>query len=215
MDVAVWLRGLGLEQYQTLFRQNDIGRRGVGRPDGRRPRKDRRVFRTPQATAEGRRSALRPRAPASSCRHSDFASSRRRGGRQLTVMSCDLVGSTALSGRLDPEAQHLLMRASTVLLEEHRADRRPRHQHRRDCRLCGHGQLSSSLSISATISGSSSAIERAYFSFCERRARCGEATHYGTDRNLQRLCCFCVAVPLAIYQQDRFAMSLGQAADRF
>ena len=24
MDVAVWLRGLGLEQYETLFRENDI-----------------------------------------------------------------------------------------------------------------------------------------------------------------------------------------------
>ncbi len=24
MDVAVWLRGLGLEQYETLFRKNDI-----------------------------------------------------------------------------------------------------------------------------------------------------------------------------------------------
>jgi hypothetical protein len=24
MDVAVWLRTLGLEQYETLFRQNDI-----------------------------------------------------------------------------------------------------------------------------------------------------------------------------------------------
>ena len=24
MDVAVWLRGLGLEQYETLFRENDL-----------------------------------------------------------------------------------------------------------------------------------------------------------------------------------------------
>ena len=24
MDVAVWLRGLGLEQYETQFRENDI-----------------------------------------------------------------------------------------------------------------------------------------------------------------------------------------------
>ena len=24
MDVAVWLRGLGLEQYEALFRENDI-----------------------------------------------------------------------------------------------------------------------------------------------------------------------------------------------
>ena len=53
------------------------------------------------------------------------------------------------------------------------------------------------------------------FQFCQRHARCGEAAHYGIDRNLQRLCCFCVAVPLAIDQKDRFAMSLGQAADRF
>ena len=31
-------------------------------------------------------------------------------------------------------AQHLVLHASPVLLEEHRADRRPRHQHRRDGR---------------------------------------------------------------------------------
>ncbi len=34
-------------------------------------------------------------------------------------------------------AQHLVLRASAVLLEEHRADRRSRHQHRRDGVLSG------------------------------------------------------------------------------
>ena len=37
MDVAVWLRGLGLQRYEALFRENDIDAEVFERPDGRRP----------------------------------------------------------------------------------------------------------------------------------------------------------------------------------
>jgi len=103
MDVADWLRTLGLEQYAPLFRQNeidyevlpelsdaDLERLGV--PIGHRKRLLRAI------------SALSVAAPAASSPpavHPQMNASAER--RQLTVMFCDLVGSTALSARLDPE----------------------------------------------------------------------------------------------------------------
>src|SRR5438094_5206532 len=98
MDVADWLRKLGLEQYEPAFRANEI---------------DARVW--PSLTAEdlkdlgvtlvGHRrrllDAIAELGPdASPAPRSAPAEAERR---QLTVMFCDLVGSTALSTRLDPE----------------------------------------------------------------------------------------------------------------
>jgi class 3 adenylate cyclase len=100
MDIAGWLRGLGLEQYEPAFRANEI---------------DARVL--PSLTAEdlkdlgvslvGHRrrlldavAALRIEPPARATAPSEAAHAERR---QLTVMFCDLVGSTELSARLDPE----------------------------------------------------------------------------------------------------------------
>jgi class 3 adenylate cyclase/tetratricopeptide (TPR) repeat protein len=101
LDIAGWLRGLGLEQYEGAFRENRIG------PDI-----------LPSLTAEDlkdlgitlvgdRRRLLdaiaalrpsgRPEVPAAP------ALTGQAERRQLTVMFCDLVGSTALSTRLDPE----------------------------------------------------------------------------------------------------------------
>ena len=102
MDVAAWLRGLGLEEYAPRFAENHIG------PDL-----------LPSLTAEdlkelgiasiGHRrrlldaiAALRA-APAPSVEPQPAAREREAERRQLTVMFCDLVGSTALSARLDPE----------------------------------------------------------------------------------------------------------------
>ena len=108
MDVAAWLRGLGLEQYEPAFRDNridaeilpkltvedlkDIGVAIVG---------DRRKLL--EAIA-----ALREGASSSPAAHEIAAApaaapSSEAERRQLTVMFCDLVGSTALSARLDPE----------------------------------------------------------------------------------------------------------------
>jgi len=111
VDIAAWLNRLGLQQYEQAFRDNDI---------------DAEVL--PELTAEDliglgvtsighRRKLLAAIAalgdkpgddgapttvpgPADAPTGSVSSSAERR---QLTVMFCDLVGSTALSSRLDPE----------------------------------------------------------------------------------------------------------------
>ena len=99
MDVAEWLKKLGLEQYEPAFRDNAVDERvlpsltaedlkdlGVGLVGHRRRLLDAIV-------------ALRPDLPAAKVALARAEAER----RQLTVMFCDLVGSTALSARLDPE----------------------------------------------------------------------------------------------------------------
>ncbi len=104
MDVTEWLRSLGFEQYATAFQDHGI---------------DIRVL--PELTAEDlrdlgvgmighRRLLLRAiaglrTAPAAATNvlAPEPATGSAAERRQLTVMFCDLVGSTALSARLDPE----------------------------------------------------------------------------------------------------------------
>jgi class 3 adenylate cyclase/tetratricopeptide (TPR) repeat protein len=111
MDVAAWLRGLGLEQYTQLFRDNDIDGEilcGMTAEDfkelgissfGHR----RRLLNAITALGGGppTRDAARSAAKVTSAPTSSPPIGAER--RQLTVMFCDLVGSTALSARLDPE----------------------------------------------------------------------------------------------------------------
>ena len=101
MDVGEWLRGLGFEQYEPSFRANEIDARvlpsltaedlkdlGVGLVGHRRRLLD--------AIA-----ALGAEAPtATAAMTAPIQAEAER--RQLTVMFCDLVGSTELSARLDP-----------------------------------------------------------------------------------------------------------------
>ena len=110
MDIADWLKKLGLEQYEPAFRANEIDARvllsltaedlkdlGVTLVGHRR--------RLLEAISE-----LRAEVP--------VATVPARAGaerRQLTVMFCDLVGSTELSARLDPEDLR------DVIAEYHRA----------------------------------------------------------------------------------------------
>jgi hypothetical protein len=101
VDIAEWLRALGLGQYAPAYAENavhwdvlpkltadDLREIGV-------------------ATVGDRRRLLEAIASlASSEAPTLVAAPRQPGGaerRQLTVMFCDLVGSTALAGRLDPE----------------------------------------------------------------------------------------------------------------
>ena len=106
MDVADWLRGLGLERYEATFRENDVDAEllptltaddlkdlGVTSLGHRR--------RLLQAIAKLRDDAASPQAVSSTSDHGASTSAGER--RQLTVMFCDLVGSTALSEKLDPE----------------------------------------------------------------------------------------------------------------
>jgi class 3 adenylate cyclase len=107
MDVVVWLRSLGLEQYEAVFRENAID--GSVLPDltdqdleklgvllGHR-RKLLRALASLETTAKAAPGAVgAPVAMDASPR--DTAER-----RQVTVMFSDLVGSTALSTRMDPE----------------------------------------------------------------------------------------------------------------
>ena len=96
MDVGDWLRKLGLEQYGPTFRANEI---------------DARVL--PTLTAEdlkdlgislvGHRRRLLDAIAALAGEAPDTPVRADAERRQLTVMFCDLVGSTELSSRLDPE----------------------------------------------------------------------------------------------------------------
>ncbi len=106
MDVAEWLRELGLEQYALAFHHNNIDGEvlcrltaedlrdlGVASIGHRRRLLDAiAVLGEHQPTAEASRTTAR-----------SFTASGEAERRQLTVMFCDLVGSTALSRRLDPE----------------------------------------------------------------------------------------------------------------
>src|SRR6266853_5968931 len=115
VDIAAWLNRLGLQQYEQAFRENrieadvllsltaeDLRDLGVTLVGDRRRLLD--------AIAALRRSASTVTDPG---RRSEVVGSKSaspsapRSGeaerRQLTVMFCDLVGSTALSARLDPE----------------------------------------------------------------------------------------------------------------
>src|SRR5215472_12746391 len=102
MEIGAWLRSLGLERYEPAFRENEIDWEAL-----------------PKLTAEdlkdlgvvlgGHRRRLleaiaaldTAKAPPPATAASGSVGEAER--RQLTVMFCDLVGSTALSTRFDPE----------------------------------------------------------------------------------------------------------------
>jgi hypothetical protein len=111
MDIAAWLRGLGLEQYAQLFRDNDIDGEilcGMTAEDlkelgissfGHRRRLLNAI--TALAGEPPTRDVAESATSATSAPTSPPRIDAER--RQLTVMFCDLVGSTALAARLDPE----------------------------------------------------------------------------------------------------------------
>jgi class 3 adenylate cyclase len=114
VDITAWLRRLGLEQYEQAFRENDIDAEvlpeltaedligaGVISIGHRRKLLAAITALRDEPATTGEKSALIT-APAPKEVPSGSASSGAER-RQLTVMFCDLVGSTALSARLDPE----------------------------------------------------------------------------------------------------------------
>jgi class 3 adenylate cyclase/tetratricopeptide (TPR) repeat protein len=103
MDVGSWLGSLGLDQYEALFREQQIeadilpeltdqhlGELGI--PLGHRLRILRAIREFADESAESKPQQNPER-------------------RQLTIMFCDLVGSTALTTQLDPEDMADLIRA--------------------------------------------------------------------------------------------------------
>jgi class 3 adenylate cyclase len=106
MDVAEWLRGLGLEQYAPAFRDNDIDAEVLRRLTGEDLRElgvrsighRRRLLDAISALGGPALAGV-----ASTGTSLELPAQGEAERRQLTVMFCDLVGSTALSARLDPE----------------------------------------------------------------------------------------------------------------
>ena len=108
MDVGGWLRRLGLEQYEASFRENKID-------DMVLPRLTAEDLKDLGVEFVGHRrklldaiAALRevsaPTSPLSDAPLAiETAAKDTAERRQVTVMFCDLVGSTALSARMDPE----------------------------------------------------------------------------------------------------------------
>jgi class 3 adenylate cyclase len=106
MDVAKWLRGLGLEQYAPAFRDNDIDGEVLRRLTGGDLRE------LGVASVGHRRRLLDAVAALGDAQPAPTASPTAPPGaraaaeaerRQLTVMFCDLADSTMLASRLDPE----------------------------------------------------------------------------------------------------------------
>ena len=106
MDLGGWLRGLGLDQYETTFRENEIDATvlprltaedlkdlGVVSVGHRRKLLD--AIAALRADAEATAPSAAAPSGASAPSHAER--------RQVTVMFSDLVGSTALSARMDPE----------------------------------------------------------------------------------------------------------------
>jgi class 3 adenylate cyclase len=105
MDVMAWLGGLGLEQYAPAFRDNDIDGEilrdltaedlvGLGVTSIGHRRK------LIAAIAALRESPAVVAVPAAPIEPSGAAAAERR---QVTILFCDVVGSTELATRLDPE----------------------------------------------------------------------------------------------------------------
>src|SRR4029077_8663765 len=107
MDVASWLRSLGLEQYEAVFRENaidvsvlpevtdqDLEKLGVLL--GHR----RKLLRAIADLETNAKATLGPVVAPAAVDTSPRDTAERR---QVTVMFSDLVGSTALSARMDPE----------------------------------------------------------------------------------------------------------------
>jgi class 3 adenylate cyclase len=106
MDLGGWLRSLGLEQYEAAFRENaiddtvlptltaeDLKDLGVGVVGHRRK------LLNAIAALRTDVGAPSPDAPPAT----DITAKDAAERRQVTVMFSDLVGSTALSSRMDPE----------------------------------------------------------------------------------------------------------------
>jgi hypothetical protein len=130
VDVANWLRSLGLERYQAAFLENDVSSAlllNLTADD----------LRELGVTSVGHRrqmleaiAALRlkdtpaddpVRLPSSPARASSGTIAERR---PLSVMFCDLVGSTVLSSRLDPEDLREVIRTYQVCRQHDPAVRR-------------------------------------------------------------------------------------------
>src|SRR6185437_14720182 len=111
MDVVVWLRSLGLGKYEAVFRENEIDETvlpnltaedlkelGVTALGHRRKLLDAIAALRADASGKAPSADVTTTSSAPSASPEDHAER-----RQVTVMFSDLVGSTALSARIDAE----------------------------------------------------------------------------------------------------------------
>ena len=109
MDLGGWLRSLGLERYEGAFRENEIDERvlpsltqedlkeiGVGPVGHRRILREAIAALRPDTSGKAPSAEAAPTSIVPSVSPEDHAER-----RQVTVMFSDLVGSTALSARMD------------------------------------------------------------------------------------------------------------------
>ena len=123
---TAWLEQIGLGQYAAAFANAKIGwdvagdlsdadLRELGLPIG-----DRKRLQQALAAKAGARVDANAVAPASGVvASSAMVANPHAERRQLTVLFCDLVGSTELSQRLDPEEYRELVRAYQSACEAH------------------------------------------------------------------------------------------------
>jgi class 3 adenylate cyclase len=116
VDIAAWLRELGLERYEQAFQENEIDVEIL-------PKLTAEDLRDIGVTIVGHRRKLleaiaalaeppsAPQAePGALAKTAPRARPAEAERRQLTVLFCDLVGSTALAARLDPEEMREILR---------------------------------------------------------------------------------------------------------
>src|SRR3954454_22802092 len=125
VDVGAWLKSLGLEQYEAAFRENAVDAEVLPTLTGEEL-KDigvslihhrRRLLEAIAKLQNGNTSsqAAKPSDDHPASMPATEAISHGGERRQLTVMFCDLVGSTALSEKLDPEELRDLLHAYRTL----------------------------------------------------------------------------------------------------
>ena len=116
MDMAVWLRSLGLAKYEAIFRENDIDETilpslthenlkelGVASFGHRVKLLDAVAALRNEASNKASSVATEPARPPAATVAGSFGSESVGERRHITVMFCDLVGSTSICAGLDAE----------------------------------------------------------------------------------------------------------------
>lgn len=112
MDLGPWLRSLGLERYEGSFRENEIDERVLPKLTQEDPKEigvgpvgHRRKLLEAIAALRADTGVKSPSADVATTTSSapSVAPEERAERRQVTAVFSDLVGSTALSARMDPE----------------------------------------------------------------------------------------------------------------
>jgi SAM domain (Sterile alpha motif) len=115
VDIAGWLRALGLERYEAAFRENDVDAgllsnltaddlKEIGVMSlGHRRRLLEAIAALPPKNASADDPVQFSSGPSGSPSRNLASPKTAAERRPLSVMFCDLIGSTALSSRLDPE----------------------------------------------------------------------------------------------------------------